>query len=278
NKGVQLAESRLKQNPKDLQTMYLLGVAKNTLAGYEATVNRKFFSALRNGSKGVDLHKTVIKRNPAFVDAYLSVGMYDYIVGSLPFAVKILALIGGVHGSKKNGLATVERVYRDGEYARDEAATLLAMLYDREKRPNDALKVLNDLNERYPGNSLFALERATKLAQLKRFAQSQEAFDAILQNPKAMNYMPDVINYQYGEALFAAKDWDTAAIHYAEAARSVKAPPAVKTLALLNEGRCLDAIGKRKTALNRYDAVLKRPDVFRSHKMAKSLQKTPFKP
>ncbi len=278
NKGVELAELRLEKNPNDIEAIYFLGVAKNILAGYEATVNRSFFSALRNGSKGVDLHRDLIKRDPAFIDPYLSVGMYDYIVGSLPVAVKILVFFGGVHGSKKNGLAAVEKVYRDGGYARDEAAVLLVMLYNREKRLSDALNVMNYVSEKYPENSLFALERAMTLAQLKKFVQSQEAFDSILKNTRAMSYMPDVIYYQYGEALFSAGDWDTAASRYAEAANSPKAPAALKTMALLNEGRCYDAMGKRELALKRYSEVLKRPDVFESHKAAKELTKTPFKP
>ena len=60
NKGVELAEGQIKKNKNDLQAVYYLGVAKNILAGYEATVNRSFFSALRNGSKGVDLHQYLI--------------------------------------------------------------------------------------------------------------------------------------------------------------------------------------------------------------------------
>jgi tetratricopeptide (TPR) repeat protein len=278
NKGVTLAESRLKTNRNDVEAMYFLGVAKNILAGYEATVNRSFFSALRNGSKGVDLHRDLIKKDPAFIDAYLSVGMYDYIVGSLPVAVKILVFFGGVHGSKKKGLATLERVHRDGNYAKDEAAVLLVMLYNREKRLADALQLLDELTKKYPGNSLFALEHAMTLAQLRRFVQSQEAFEQIMQNQHAMSYMSDVIYYQYAEALFAAGDWDTAAARYADSANSPKAKPAMKTLAILNEGRCLDAQGKRDLALKRYGEVLKRPDVFNSHKSAKTLQKTPFKP
>jgi tetratricopeptide (TPR) repeat protein len=277
-KGVELSEQRLKKKPNDLEALYYLGVAKNILAGYEATVNRSFFSALRNGSKGVDLHRDIIKQDPAFMDAYLSVGMYDYIVGSLPLAVKILVFFGGVHGSKKDGLATVERVYRDGQYAKDEAAVLLVMLYNREKRLTDVLKVLDYLSQKYPGNSFFALERAMALAHLKRFIQSREAFDSILKDAKAMNYMPDVIHYQYGEALFSAWDWDAAASQYAEAANSPKAPAAMKTLATLNEGRCYDAMGKRDRALERYNEVLKKRDAFDSRKMATELIKKPYVP
>jgi tetratricopeptide (TPR) repeat protein len=278
NKGVELAEGQLKNNKNDLQAMYYLGVAKNILAGYEATVNRSFFSALRNGSKGVDLHRDVIEKDPTFIDAYLSVGMYDYIVGSLPLAVKVLVFFGGVHGSKKDGLAAVERVYREGVYGKDEAGVLLVMLYDREKRRIDSLNVLRELTKKFPENFLFALEQAMALSNLKRFEESYKTFDSILLNTRAMSSMPDIIHYQYAEALFAGKNWSNALDHYVEATKSKKAPESLKTMAMLAEGRCFDAMGQRENALKRYDEVLKRDEIFESHDIAKGFQKNPFLP
>ncbi len=278
NKGVELAEGLLKKNKNDLQAMYYLGVARNILAGYEATVNRSFFSALRNGSKGADLHREVIEKDPTFIDAYLSVGMYDYIVGSLPLAVKILVFFGGVHGSKKDGLAAVERVYREGVYGKDEAGVLLVMLYDREKRRIDSLNVLRELTKKFPDNFLFALEQAMALSNLKRFEESYKTFDSILLNTRAMTSMPDMIHYQYAEALFAGKNWSKALDHYVESTKSKKAPESLKTMAMLAEGRCFDAMGQRENALKRYDEVLKRDEIFDSHDIAKAFQKKPFMP
>ncbi len=278
NKGVELAEGQLKKNKNDLQAMYYLGVAKNILAGYEATVNRSFFSALRNGSKGVDLHRDVIEKDPTFIDAYLSVGMYEYIVGSLPLAVKVLVFFGGVHGSKTDGLAAVERVYRQGVYGKDEAGVLLVMLYDREKRRIDSLNVLRELTKKFPENFLFALEQAMALSNLKRFEESYKTFDSILLNNRAMTSMPDIIHYQYAEALFAGKNWSKALDHYVEATKSKKAPESLKTMAILAEGRCFDALGQRENALKRYDEVLKRDEIFDSHDIAKGFQKNPFMP
>jgi tetratricopeptide (TPR) repeat protein len=278
NKGVELAEARLDKNKNDLQAMYYLGVAKNILAGYEATVNRSFFSALRNGAKGVDLHRQVIKKDSSFIDAYLSVGMYDYIVGSLPLAVKILVFFGGVHGSKKEGLAAVERVYHQGVYGKDEAGVLLVMLYDREKRRIDSLNVLHELSKKFPENFLFALERAMAQANLKRFEESYQTFESILTNNRAMISMPDIIHYQYAEALFAGKNWNAALNHYVEATKSKKAPESLKTMAMLAEGRCFDAMGQRDNALKQYAEVLKRNEIFNSHDIAKGFQKNPFRP
>src|SRR5262245_26454781 len=69
DKGILHAEAELAANNKNVAALYYLGLAKNISAGYEATVKRSFFSALKNGSKGVELHKEVLKQDPAFIDA-----------------------------------------------------------------------------------------------------------------------------------------------------------------------------------------------------------------
>ena len=86
-KAVEKAEAILAKNPNDLEALYYLGAAHGSLGGYEATMARAFFSALKHGSKSVDLHEKVLKLDPKFADAYLTVGMYHYVVGSLPFFV-----------------------------------------------------------------------------------------------------------------------------------------------------------------------------------------------
>ncbi|HEY4490538.1 MAG TPA: hypothetical protein VI958_01010, partial [Acidobacteriota bacterium] len=118
SKGMRLCEEKLKKDKNDIHAMYYLGIAKGAYAGYETTVRRSFFSSLKNGSAAVDLHRNVLKRDPGFIDAYVSLGMYDYVTGSLPLAVKILAFLGGVRGSKKDGIAKLEKVVREGHYAR----------------------------------------------------------------------------------------------------------------------------------------------------------------
>ena len=90
------------RNKNDADAQYFLGAYYGVMAAYEASVTRKFFAAMRNGSRGVDAHEKVLKLKPDYYDAYLSVGMYDYIVGNLPFVYKALATIAGVRGSLDN--------------------------------------------------------------------------------------------------------------------------------------------------------------------------------
>ena len=278
DKAISLCESSLKTRKNDVSAIYYLGIAKNINAGYEATVKRSFIRALRNGSKGVDLHRELVKSHPDLIDAQLSVGLYQYVVGSLPFAVKVLAFIGGVRGSKKDGIAMLENVAKKGNYAKDESKILLVMLYNREKRKEDSLKVMNDLVQNYPRNSLFRLERAVSLGHLKRFEESAKEFETLLQDKDATAYIPDLIHYQYATMLGDASRWQDSYRQYTLAYGSEKATDALTTLAHLNAGKCLDVLKQRDQAIAEYQTVLKRKDVFDSRDVAKKHLKKPFVP
>jgi tetratricopeptide (TPR) repeat protein len=278
SKGIRLAEKKLRTNQNDISSLYYLGVAKNIMAAYEATIRRKFFAAFRNGSKGVDLHKQVMKRDPTLIDAQLSVGLYNYIAGSLPIGIKILAFLGGVHGSKKDGLKMLEKVAKEGNYARDQASALLVMLYGREKRLEEGLKLLEHLYAKYPQNSFFRLEQAVTLADLGKFDESFDVFEAMLQDTKTVDFMGDMIHFQYAEALFDLRSWDKAREHYLQAVNSPPAPDALQTMAHLGAGKCLDSMGQRESAIAEYRTVLSRRETLDSRNQAKKYLKNPFKP
>src|SRR5205085_1835350 len=209
----QLAEARLKQNPRDTEALYFLGLTQGLKASFEAAVERRFIAALRDGSDAVDKHRQVIKLDPNYTDARLTIGMYDYILGGLPFIVRAPAGLMGYRGSKKRGLGTLELVAREGIWARDDAKVLLITLYKRERRFTDALKITRELAALYPRNYLFKLETADALvsqAALERKANNTAAaetyereafgiFDALLheRNPRdTATHQLDLIHYQ----------------------------------------------------------------------------------
>ena len=161
--ATRLAEARLRRNPRDVEALYFLGVTDGLKAVFAAAVERRFRAALSDSSRAVDRHREVLKLDPNFHDAELSIGMYDFIVGSLPLPIKMLASLGGVRGSKKRGLETLERVAREGRWARGIARLLLIDLYKREKRWTEALAAARELAARYPRNYLFQLQAADAL-------------------------------------------------------------------------------------------------------------------
>src|SRR4051812_47307677 len=158
-----LTEARLRLDPKDVEALYFMGAIEGLKASFEEAVERRHFAALKDGSDAVDKHREVIKLEPNYHDAEITIGLYDYTVGSLPLPVKIAAGMFGFRGSKKRGLATLERVAKEGKWVHDEAKTLLIVLYTREKQFGEAASYARELAAKYPRNYLYRLEAADAL-------------------------------------------------------------------------------------------------------------------
>jgi hypothetical protein len=158
-----LSEARLKKEPRNIDALYYLGAAEGLEATYTASVERKYVAAMRAGNSAVDHHREVLKLSSDYHDAELTIGLHNYVVGSLSLPLKMIAGTMGVHGSKKRGIESLERVAVEGKWARDIAGLLLVDLYKREKRFADAVKLARQLSEKYPRNYLFRLQTAEAL-------------------------------------------------------------------------------------------------------------------
>src|SRR5436309_341114 len=177
--AAQLAKARLRRNPKDVEALYFLGATEGLKAAFGMTVQRSFMSALSDGSSSVDRHREVIKLDPNFHDAELTIGLYDYVVGNLPLAAKLVASFVGARGSKKRGIKTLESVAKEGHWERDDARLLLMALYKHEGRLADSLVLSRELQERYLHNYLFKLETAdTLVSQAAHERQENRGADA----------------------------------------------------------------------------------------------------
>jgi tetratricopeptide (TPR) repeat protein len=291
-----LAEARLKQYPRDPEALYFMGAIQGLKASFEEAVERRHFAALKDGSDAVDRHREVIKLDPSYHDAEITIGLYDFTVGSLPLPVKLIAGVAGFRGSKKRGLATLERVAREGHWIRDEARTLLIVLYTREKRYAEAAAIGKELAAKYPRNYLYRLEAADALvyqAALERGTNQNAAagttaieneafatFDSLLKDRVVRDSAArafDLIHFKYGEALMTAGQYDRAAKEFLASAEVPGAQQGLATMAHLYAARALDLAGKRNDALTQYRSVLARPNVYDAHDQAQSGLKEAFK-
>jgi len=292
--ATQLAKAQLKLNPRDPRMLYMLGATETLKATFAATLERRFMAALRDGSSGVDKHRQVLKLDPNFHDAELSIGMYDYVVGTLPIPVKLVASLTGARGSKKRGIQTLERVTKEGQWTRDDARVLLIGLYKREKRYPEALVVSRELQVKYPRNYLFMLETADSLilqASIERQAkrnveaaamesEALSTFDALLRErstPGAPSRALDLIHFRYGEAFILLGQPDRAAKEFLAATTVNGAEPGLVTRAHLRAAQALDLAGKRNEALAEYRIAASRPNIYDSLEQARRGLKEPYK-
>src|SRR5918993_2730516 len=281
-----LAEAKLKKEPKNIEALDFLANTEGLKASFEEAVERRHFAALRDGNDAVDHHREVLKLDPKYIDAQITIGLYEYVVGSLPLPVKILAGATGYRGSKKRGLAMLEQVAREGRWAQDDAKSVLVLLYRREKRFADVLKLTRELSAKYPRNYLLRLETAdalVSLAGVKRKEKDLEGaaqaekeafavFDELLRDRNVRDTAAralDLIRFKYGEVLMAAGYHDRAAKEFLAATRVDHAEAGLITMAHLYAARSYDVAGKRDEALGQYKQVLARPNVYDAHDEAK---------
>jgi hypothetical protein len=263
------------RNKNDADALYFLGAYYGVMAGYEASVARKFFSAMRNGSRCVDAHEKVLKLKPDYYDAYLSTGVYDYIAGSLPFGYKLMASMVGVRGSKKRGIGKLETIIENNAPTADDARILLVAIFRNEKRYDDALVLLDQLSSKYPRSYLLKLERASALVTLNRLDEAYAVFDSLLKDPVAAAAL-DLIHYQYAEALARSQEHRRAASEFTSVCKVQGGDANLATVSRLRAAQMYDLAGERREAVAQYKEVLARPNVYDTRQQAEKGLTRPF--
>ena len=281
-----LAEAKLKQDPRNIEARDFLANTEGLKAAFEEAVERRHFAALRDGNDAVNHHREVLKLDPKYIDAQITIGLYEYTVGSLPLGIKILAGVTGFRGSKKKGLAMLEQVAKEGRWAQDDAKTVLILLYRREKRFADVLKLTRELSAKYPRNYLLRLETAGALVSIAGVKRQENdaagatqaekeafaTFDEVLRDRNMRDAAAralDLIHFKYGEVLMMAGYHDRAAKEFLAATRVDRGEAGLITMAHLYAGRSFDVVGKRDEAVAQYKEVLSRPNVYDAHDEAK---------
>ncbi len=143
-KGIEIAKRYVKENPDDPWGYFFLGgfhTLNVFLYGYsEDYINalKNLFPALNNINKSIEIDSTIY-------DAYLGLGGYDYFKGMLPFM-----------GSEKDSAYKKIRLsIEKGKYTKYLSSSALANLFIRDKKYEEARKIIRLLLNEFPDSRTF---------------------------------------------------------------------------------------------------------------------------
>jgi tetratricopeptide (TPR) repeat protein len=212
-KAMALADARLKANPQDTAAMYASGIAYGLRSNYFWVVKKAWHDSLKDATASRKFHNRISELEPNNVDARLVQGLYDYVVGSLPLAYKMLGFLFGFHGDKERGIRTVQDVAKNGNQDRVEAEVFLCALYRRENQSKLAVPLVQDLIRRYPRNYLLRMELGQMYSQSGDGVRGLQAVEEVarLKRSHAPGYdrVPwEKIYYQEGSIEFWYNDLD----------------------------------------------------------------------
>jgi len=154
------AQTALTANPDDRNALFAMSISQGVATDYMAFVEKHQISSLSVAKRSNAYAQRLLKLDPKFYDAYLTAGISEYMIGSLPFFIRWFVHFDNIDGSKKAGVDRLQLVSREGRYFRPFSKILLATIALREKRPQVAHQYLQELARDYPGNPLFRRELA----------------------------------------------------------------------------------------------------------------------
>ncbi|MGA2887606.1 MAG: tetratricopeptide repeat protein [Terracidiphilus sp.] len=254
------ADWRISRNPNDIDALYARGWARSLKCTYVAMVQRGFGAGFRLATKAKDDDARVLQLDPAYVDAKLVVGVYEYVVGALPLPFKLLIGFAGITGSKSRGLEMLNDAGNRGVITSIESRTVIALFLRREARYKEAIQVVRGLKNQYPHDFLFCLEEANLRKDAGEGMGAVEAYQQIVADNAKPGYYAEarleLVYFGLGDALRGQRHYGEAAEAYERAAWTKNVSPELKIRSLLAAGECHDMNGERQLAIRDYQAAI----------------------
>jgi len=260
--AIDKANALLKKDPNDVRALYALGVSNSTMAAFEGIAKRSYYAALTRAKAAKTYHERVIKLDPKFNDALVSIGTYEYGVGVIPAIYRVFLGFFGVSGSKEAGIRDLEKAAAQGDRARTDAKTILIVIYYREHQYDQSLRLIDELLTKYPRDFQLEMERASIYGKMKNWSQSVEVYRHVLSKIQAKQdgyerLRIDRVYAQVGFANISLLKLDDAINDYGQVTGSTQADDNEKADAYLWLGRIYDSRDQRDKAVDQYNAIIK---------------------
>jgi hypothetical protein len=170
--AIQDAQSRartvLADHPRDRAALFAMCMSQGLATDYMALVEKHQIRSLTSAKTSNRYAQELLQIDPQYYDAYLSTGITEYLVGSLPFFIRWFVHFENVQGNKEKGIQNLILVAERGHYLRPFAKILLGIAYMREKKPQRTEQLLAELTRDYPQNPLLRKELGKVQAILQR--------------------------------------------------------------------------------------------------------------
>jgi hypothetical protein len=153
DKTNELADAILTKNPNADTALFAKTLAYGMHADYASLIERKDLAGFQFTKSGSVYAHRLLDIDPQAYDAYLAVGMENYILGLKPAPVRWLLQMAG-------GETNLELTAAQGHYLAPLAKLLLAVAAIRDKDKVKARELLSSLAKEFPNNPLYAKQLA----------------------------------------------------------------------------------------------------------------------
>ena len=160
----QLAEAALQRNPRDANALFSKALRLGLRGDYTALIEKHYLAGLGYMKRGRIIAEQLLGQDPTYYDAYLAVGVENYLLSLKPAPVRWLLRLDGAETDRAMGVEKLQIVAQKGHYLLPYARLLLAVAALRDNHRDQARALLQGLAQQFPRNHLYTQE----LAQLEK--------------------------------------------------------------------------------------------------------------
>jgi hypothetical protein len=159
-RGGYLAERVLARSPMDKDALFAMLLRYGLRSDYIGLVERRYMASLSEMKRGRRYAERLLALDSAYYDAYVAIGVENYMLSLKPAPVRWLLRLGGAQTDREQGIAKLRLAAAKGRYLLPFARLLLAVVALRDKDKDGARLILRQLAVEFPKNRLYAQELA----------------------------------------------------------------------------------------------------------------------
>ncbi len=153
-----IASRALAKSPGDRNALLADVLAHGLEADYLSLIEHRDLAALSVVKQGRVLALHLLNTHPDCYDAYLAIGVENYLLSLKPAPVRWMLSWGGAQTNKQEGIAKLRITAEKGDLLQPYARMLLAVAALRDNDRSQASRILEGLTREFPHNRLYALE------------------------------------------------------------------------------------------------------------------------
>ncbi|MCX6624347.1 MAG: hypothetical protein NTY38_25450 [Acidobacteria bacterium] len=159
-RSAQLAKVILDRSPKDSNARFAEVLRMGLRSDYLAMVEKRYMAALAQVKESRVLAEGLLAEHPDYYDAYLAVGVENYVLSLKPAPLRWVLRLSGAQTDRKLGVERLRLTAERGRYLMPYARLLLAVAALRDKDQGKARQTLAWLAGEFPRNHLYREELA----------------------------------------------------------------------------------------------------------------------
>jgi hypothetical protein len=156
----ELVSKVLSKSPNDANALFARVLANGLRGDYTAMIEKRNLASLSYMKTSRITAQQLLAVDPTCYDAFLAIGVENYLLGSTPAPIRWVLSITGSQTDKQEGVKRLRLTAEKGYYLAPFARLLLAVAALREKDKDTARTLLAGLASEFPHNQLYSKELA----------------------------------------------------------------------------------------------------------------------